>query len=631
MPATAPKMNNKPLSKEEILLEALPYIQRYEGKTFVVKYGGAAMTDTAVRDSIARDLTLLQKIGIRIVLVHGGGPAITELEEKLGIESTFINGLRYTTEQTLRSVLMSLAGMTNKEIVHQLITSGANALGLSGIDAGLLKAKRMLVSGNDLGYVGDIISVNTTILTDLLEKKVIPVVAPVASGEENELLNVNADSAAAAIAAALSAEKLFFISDTHGVMSNGEVIPTLTRSRAEQYIQQGIIKGGMIPKVQSCFTALEAGVKKIHIIAGESHSMLLEIFTNEGVGTQIINDEYPIEAAKESTSTSAKSLLDFSSLTEDSIYSLFELADYLQKHPETKPLAGKSIAVLFQKPSLRTRVSFEVGIAELGGTPVVLGDEAVGLGKREPVSDVGRVLERYCDAIIARVYEHSILEEFAASTSVPIVNALSDLLHPCQILADVYTLYQHGWLNKSSRLKVAYVGDANNVSNSWIELARILPIDLRIACPKGYEPDSAFLKYHTMNAKGTVSVTNDPAVAVAAAEVIYTDVWTSMGQEKEYQERLAAFKGFQVTKAMLSVAAPNYAVMHCLPAHRGEEIASDVLESSHSIVFDQAENRLHIQKAVLAWLFSPAASSNYQSNQYEQTTQTVSHKGDHLA
>ncbi|HYM20679.1 MAG TPA: ornithine carbamoyltransferase [Candidatus Kapabacteria bacterium] len=621
------------LSKEETLIEALPYIQRYEGKTFVVKYGGAAMTDAAVREEFARDVTLLQKIGIRIVLVHGGGPAITELEQKLGTKSKFVGGLRYTDKDTLRSVLMSLAGLTNKELVHHLIRSGANAIGLSGIDGTLLVAKKQTTSGADLGYVGTVTNVNVEILEDMLAKKIIPVIAPVALGADDDLLNVNADEAAAAIAAALGAEKLFFLSDTNGVILDDELVPTLTRSRAEQYIKKGVITKGMIPKVHSGFRALDGSVKKVHIIGGASHSLLLEIFTHEGVGTQIINDESPaaITVHKKSSGEKVVSLLDFKGLDKEKLFQLFYLADALQENKQLKPLAGKSIAILFQKPSLRTRVSFEVGVAELGGTPVVLGNETVGLGSRESVADVARVLERYSDAIVARVFGHNILEEFAAVTNIPIVNALSDLLHPCQILADAYTLYRHGKLHEG--MKVAFIGDGNNVANSWIELAQIFPIDLFIACPKGFEP--AVKQFIGADAAGSITITNDPKAAAQSADAIYTDVWTSMGQEEEYEKRINAFAGFQITQELLSLAKNDCAVMHCLPAHRGEEITSEVLDSENSIVFDQAENRLHIQKAVLTWLLAPQMmgknDGSHTQKIYEQTTTAFSDQGDHLS
>jgi ornithine carbamoyltransferase len=613
-------------SKEETLLEALPYIQRYEGKTFVVKYGGAAMTDTSLREEFAKDITLLQKIGIRIVLVHGGGPAITELEQKLGNTSTFVGGLRYTDEQTIKAVLMSLAGLTNKELVHELTKNGAEAMGLSGIDASLLTGKRKNSSKGDLGLVGEITTVNTTLLEDLVAKKIIPVIAPVACGENGDLLNVNADEAASAIAIALGAEKLFFISDTNGVQVDGEVVPTLTQSRAEQYIINGIITGGMIPKVRSGFEALDGGVKKVHIIVPDMHSMLLEIFTNEGVGTQIINDEYPLSEVG-TVAPTTKHLLNFSHLGAEGIYNLFHLATTLQKNPAIKPLTGKSIGVLFQKPSLRTRVSFEVGISELGGVPVILNDEAIGLGKRESVSDVGKVLERYCDGIVARVFEHSILEGFAQATTIPVVNALSDLSHPCQILADAYTIYQKGLLKPG--VKIAFIGDGNNVANSWIELAHYLPIDLWIACPTGYEPPKNFLKKMQAGAAGTITITTNPLEAATDATVLYTDVWTSMGQESENKIRKLIFKTFQINEALLQAASSDCVVMHCLPAHRGEEITDGVLDSERSIVFDQAENRLHIQKAVLAWLYMTPDRPLFTHN-YEQTTSSVPDQGNYF-
>lgn len=621
--------NEKYISKEETLVEALPYIQRYEGKIFVVKYGGAAMTDATLREGFARDVTLLQKIGIRIVLVHGGGPAITELELRLGTKSTFVDGLRYTDGETLRSVLMSLAGLTNKELVHQLICSGANAIGLSGIDGALLKAEKQ--TSTDLGYVGTVTNVNISILEDMLAKKIIPVIAPVALGPDTDLLNVNADEAAAAIASALGAEKLFFLSDTDGVMLDGSLVPTLTRSRAEQYIKSGVINNGMVPKVHSGFQALDGGVKKVHIVGGAPHSLLLEIFTHEGVGTQIIQDESPIIVTEvEEKNARAKSLLDFKGLDKGQLNKLFHLADTLRENKDLKPLAGKSIVILFQKPSLRTRVSFEVGVAELGGTPVVLGNETVGLGSRESVADVARVLERYSDAIVARVFGHEILEEFAAVTNIPIVNALSDLLHPCQILADAYTLHRKGKLKPG--MKVAFIGDGNNVANSWIEFAHVFPIDLYVATPKGYEPtERTFI--HPQSA-GSVVILNDPKLAAMNADVIYTDVWTSMGQEEEYAKRAIAFKDFKVTKELLSLAKNDCAIMHCLPAHRGEEITADVLESPNSIVFDEAENRLHIQKAILTLLLAPNTNNELKitnNDFHEQTTPSLYYQRDHFA
>jgi ornithine carbamoyltransferase len=368
-------------------------------------------------------------------------------------------------------------------------------------------------------------------------------------------------------------------------------------------------------------------VKKVHIVNGaQKHSLLLEIFTNVGVGTQIIQSEHPHVYYGGSENGGKEDLIDFSNLDEKRLLQLFRLAEFLEKHPEQKPLKGQSVTILFQKPSLRTRVSFEVGVAELGGTPIILSDESIGIGKRESTADVAKVLARYSKAIIARVFEHKLLEDLSAYSKVPVINALSDLLHPCQILADAYTLYKKGLFK--SGIKIAFIGDGNNVANSWIELAGIYPIDLRIACPKGYEPDASLLQKTSKAGLSKVMVSEDPAEAAKDADVLYTDVWTSMGQESEQLDRKKIFAKYQINNDLLALASKNAVIMHCLPAHRDEEITDEMITAPQSVIFEEAENRLHIQKAVLAMLLGGSRSAGEQKEiltheLYEKTNATV--------
>jgi ornithine carbamoyltransferase len=262
-------------------------------------------------------------------------------------------------------------------------------------------------------------------------------------------------------------------------------------------------------------------------------------------------------------------------------------------------LSGKSLAMIFEKPSLRTRVTFEVGMSQLGGHPVYLTPKDIQLGERESVADIARNLERWVDLIMARTFAHTTLLELARHASAPVINGLSDLLHPCQVLADCFTL-----LEKRGRLdglRVAFIGDANNVANSWIEATMKFDFEFILACPVGYEPDPPTLEA-ARAAGAKVSVTHDAATAAQGADVLYTDVWTSMGQEHESEQRRRDFAAYQVNAALLRRARRDAVVMHCLPAHRGEEITDDVIDGPQSIVFDQAENRLHTQKGIMVWL-----------------------------
>ncbi|MCY7420075.1 MAG: ornithine carbamoyltransferase [Chloroflexi bacterium] len=269
------------------------------------------------------------------------------------------------------------------------------------------------------------------------------------------------------------------------------------------------------------------------------------------------------------------------------------------------PLAGRAVALIFQKPSLRTRVSFEVGIARLGATPVVLVGDEVGLGSREVPRDVAHTLERYVDAIVARVFDHSLLEDLAAATDIPIINALSDAEHPCEALADVMALSEH--LGDLRGRQLVYLGDGNNVAASLLLAGASIGLHVRIISPTGYEPDARIVDRARAIASGTgarIELGNDAAAGVVGADAVYTDVWASMGQEEQAERRRDIFRPFAVTSELLR-AVPDALVMHCLPAHRGDEIASEVLDGPKSIVFDQAEDRLWVQMALMIRLLRP--------------------------
>jgi ornithine carbamoyltransferase len=261
------------------------------------------------------------------------------------------------------------------------------------------------------------------------------------------------------------------------------------------------------------------------------------------------------------------------------------------------PLAGKTLGMIFDKSSTRTRISFEVGIYQLGGMALFLNNRDTQVGRGEDISDTARVMSRYLDAVVIRTYSQSFVEDFARYATIPVINGLTDEQHPCQILSDLFTIKEKK--GRYEGLKVAYVGDGNNVANSWIDAAARLPIRLGLACPEKYEPAPNILERGTKKAEGGITLYRNPADAVKDADVIYTDVWTSMGQEAEKEERKKIFSGYQVNGELLSRARKDAIVMHCLPAHRGEEITDDVIGGSHSVVIDQAENRLHVQKAVM--------------------------------
>jgi ornithine carbamoyltransferase len=301
-----------------------------------------------------------------------------------------------------------------------------------------------------------------------------------------------------------------------------------------------------------------------------------------------------------------RDLLDLCSLSADELWGLLNLAARLKgelraglEHPY---LRGRTLAMIFQKPSLRTRLTFETGMAQLGGHAIYLAPQDIGIGERESVKDVARNLSRWVDLVMIRTFAHEICVELALEASVPVINGLTDLLHPCQLLADLLTLKER--FGAFDKLRVAFVGDGFNVCQSWIEAAALARFELRVGCPAGYEPQQEFVELMHRGRLGLL--THDPIEAVRGADVIYTDTWTSMGHEKEAAQRQRDFKAFQVNRDLLSHARRGAVVMHCLPAHRGEEITDEVLDGTRSLVLDQAENRLHAQKAVMVWLLRPS-------------------------
>jgi ornithine carbamoyltransferase len=299
-----------------------------------------------------------------------------------------------------------------------------------------------------------------------------------------------------------------------------------------------------------------------------------------------------------------KDFLSIADLTVDDVWNLLSEAKEIKaktKRGESyTPLAGQSLTMIFQKPSLRTRVSFEIGMYQLGGTALFLSPNEIKIGERESVADVARVLSRYGQGIMARLFAHAHMLELAQYAAVPVINGLDDLLHPCQVMGDILTIWEHrGTLDD---LKVAWVGDGNNVANSWMNLASKIPMTLHLAVPEGYDPDKGILQGVEDTGTSKIKVVHDPHEAVTDADVIYTDVWASMGQEAEREKRAEKFRDFQVNDRLIALAKEDVKVMQCLPAHRGDEITDEVMDGPHSIVFDQAENRLHIQKAIMATL-----------------------------
>ena len=283
------------------------------------------------------------------------------------------------------------------------------------------------------------------------------------------------------------------------------------------------------------------------------------------------------------------------------VYNFLEFAIQLKKRiqsdDEYKPFYGMSLAMIFAKPSARTRISFETGFYKLGGHALYLGPNDIGIGKREAVKDIGRVISRYNDIIMARLFEHKHMLELSESASVPVVNGLTDYNHPCQIMADLLTIYEH--TNSLDNIKVVYVGDGNNIVHSWLNLASIIPLNFTCLCPEGFEPDSKTVELAKDAPFSNIEITHNVENAILGADVIYTDVWASMGQKEEVESRGKIFSNFQVNSKMMNSTKKDTLFMHCLPAERGREVTDEVMESSNSIVFDQAENRMHAQNAIM--------------------------------
>ena len=290
---------------------------------------------------------------------------------------------------------------------------------------------------------------------------------------------------------------------------------------------------------------------------------------------------------------SSDELLDIMNLAKD-------LKEKFRNRENYKVFSNRSLAMIFAKPSARTRISFETGFEWLGGHALFLGPNDIGIGKREAIKDIGRLLSRYNDLVMARLFDHKHMLDLASSSSIPVINGLTDYNHPCQIMSDLFTIWEHrGSLDD---LKISYLGDGNNIVHSWLEITQKFPIDFVCACPAGYEPGKNTLDKSTEIGLSKITVTNDPLDSINNSDVIYTDVWASMGQKEEVAIREEIFQPFQINHTIMSEAGENAKFMHCLPAERGREVTDEVMEGDYSIVFDQAENRLHIQNAIMVTL-----------------------------
>lgn len=301
-----------------------------------------------------------------------------------------------------------------------------------------------------------------------------------------------------------------------------------------------------------------------------------------------------------------KDFLHISDFSSDELLDLMKLAkDLKQKfrnREDYKVFHNKTLAMIFAKPSARTRISFETGFEWMGGHALFLGPNDIGIGKREAIKDIGRLLSRYNDLIMARLFDHNHILELSSSANIPVINGLTDYNHPCQIMSDFFTIWEHK--GSLEDLKICYMGDGNNIVNSWLQLTQKFPINFVCACPAGYEPDKSTLDMSIDAGLSKITITNDPFDSIQNSDVIYTDVWASMGQKDEAEIREKVFKPFQVNKSIMSEAGKNAVFMHCLPAERDREVTDEVMEAEYSIVFEQAENRLHIQNAIMATLLN---------------------------
>ncbi len=301
-----------------------------------------------------------------------------------------------------------------------------------------------------------------------------------------------------------------------------------------------------------------------------------------------------------------KYLISINSLSKQEIEELISSAINLKEKQKAgepyQPLKGKTLGMLFEKPSTRTRVSFEVGMLQLGGHALYMSWRDTQLGREESLEDTAQVLSRYLDAIVIRTFSQNTVETFAQHAAIPVINGLTDLLHPCQILSDIMTIVE--MKGEFKKQKISYIGDGNNIANSWINASLKLGFNLHLACPKGYEPDQKIVEKARIDASSQIKLSYDPFEAAKDADIINTDTWVSMGQENEHKERKEVFKNYQINSSLLKVAKKDVLVMHCLPAHRGDEITDEIADGKHSIIFDQAENRLHMQKAILKMLLA---------------------------
>ncbi len=296
-----------------------------------------------------------------------------------------------------------------------------------------------------------------------------------------------------------------------------------------------------------------------------------------------------------------KDFLHITDLTADEIHDIFQLAELTKKRFSRRekytPFRSHTLAMIFAKPSVRTRISFETGFYRLGGHALYLGPDDIGIGKREAVGDIARVVSRYNDIIMARLFEHRHMLELAKHATVPVVNGLTDYNHPCQIMADMFTILEHrGHLDD---LKITYVGDGNNIVHSWLRLASRLPFNFTIACPEGYQPDPETVELARKAGLSEIAISHEPMQAVEGADVVYTDVWASMGQKEEAAQRRRKFERFTVTAQLMAATGKDSVFMHCLPAERGVEVGDEVMDADYSIVFPQAENRMHVQNAIM--------------------------------
>lgn len=299
-----------------------------------------------------------------------------------------------------------------------------------------------------------------------------------------------------------------------------------------------------------------------------------------------------------------KDFLHISDWSADEVFHVLDLANDLKSkfrnREEYKPFRNQSLAMVFAKPSARTRISFETGFTWMGGHALYLGPNDIGIGKREAVKDIARLLSRYNDMVMARLFDHQHVLELAEFSSIPIINGLTDYNHPCQILADVLTVREaRGTLDD---LHVAYVGDGNNIVHSWLNLAAVIPFKFTCVCPEGFEPDSGTVSQTNKAGLSEIEITKDPHTGIRGADVVYTDVWASMGQKEEAEEREKLFAGFQVNSDLMNTTGKDSLFMHCLPAERGREVTDEVMEAKYSVVFEQAENRMHIQNAIMVFL-----------------------------